>query len=279
MTAPAYGNDFIIAKLKRSAKQEDDYIEMEFRSINGRQFVLRDEGDGRFFAFEYQPLGRLAYELADGNYHYTDWDGHEAAKDDPNGYVAAAQQAGIDPMALILGGAGYGVYTRYLSSIEEAAEEFAACLRENRRYDDQDRAKMADPDFKLRLEAEHARGRAEFQEYNQQLHEAAVANEFGLFKGLYGMMGPLADDSKKRILSFLNTPCEETWDDVYSLMIKGGKTMWQLWCEVDTWAVTSKGMDGHWPDIPDADMMKDALIALGESSPEEWKMRAGRMCR
>lgn len=276
MNAPTYGRDYIAASLRKSAKMVEDQIEMEFHAINGRQFVVREEDDGRYFAFEMVPIGRLAHEIPGGDYHYENWTGHAVAKDDPNGYVAAAEAAGIDAGALILGGAGYGVYTRYLSSIEEAADEFARCLRENVRYDDQDRAKMNDPAYNAKLREDEERCRRENRAFNLALHEASTESEHGLFKGLHSMMGPLSDDSKKRLLSFLNAPSEETWDDCARMMVKGGKTMWQLWGEVDPSAPRMLDKDGNWPTIPDADMMREALRALGDATSEDWKATSPR---
>jgi hypothetical protein len=266
MSAPNYGTEFIEAKLRRSAKIIDGQSEMEFTSVNGRTFVLREEDDGTYFAFEYIPTGRLAHEREDGNYDYSDWVGHEAAKGDPNGYMAAAEAAGISRNEIVSGGAGYGVYTRYLPSITEAAEEFARCIRENERYDDLDRAKMADPEFHEELKRSEEETSKAYWASQTAAHEYSMESEVALFKGLYGMMGPLSDGAKQRLLSFFNAPSQETWDDCARLMIKGGKTMWQLWCDVDQNAPRS--LDGDWPAIPDVEMMRNALRALGDTAPD-----------
>ncbi|NTF17124.1 hypothetical protein G6L37_01600 [Agrobacterium rubi] len=275
MPTPNYGIPFVTATLKRSARVEEGRVEMEFNTINGRQFVLRKEDDGSFFAFEMIPNGRLAHELPDGSYRYEDWPGHAAAKDNPNGYVAAVEADGIDADAIILCGAGYGVYTRYLSSINEAAAEFARCVREDRRYDDQDRAKMADPEYNASIKASEEQMSRDYRAFNDALHQASVENEPEMFKGLHGMMGPLSKGAKERILSFFNSPSTETWDDCARLMVKGGKTMWQLWGDVDP--ASPRSLPGDvWPCIPDVDMMKDALRALGTATPEEWKATSRR---
>lgn len=267
MNAPRYGTEFIAAALKRSAKKEDGRIEMAFNTINGRAFVLREEDDGRYFAYEYVPFGRLAYERPDGSYDYVNWKGHAAAELDPNGYMAAAEADGIPREAIISGGAGYGVYTRYLSSIAEAAKEFARCILENERYDDIDRAKMADPEYNERIRQSEEQASRDYRAHEQAAHEHATESEFGLFKGLHGMMGPLSEGAKQRLLSFFNSPSHETWDDCARLMVKGGKTMWQLWGDVDPSSPRSLEND-VWPKIPDADMMRSALRTLGDAAPD-----------
>lgn len=267
MNAPAYSKEFVAAALRRSAKIENGQWEMEFTAINGRMFLLREEDDGRYFACEMIPFGRLYYERPDGNHLYVDWSGHEAAKSDPNGYVAAAEADGIPREAIISGGAGYGVYTRYLSSLDEVAQEFVRCILENERYDDIDRAKMADPEFNEKIRQSEKQACRDYRVHEQTAHEHSTEAEFGLFKGLHGMMGPLSDGAKQRLLSFFNSPSHETWDDCARLMVKGGKTMWQLWGDVDPTAPRSLEND-IWPKIPDADMMRSALRALGDAAPE-----------
>ncbi len=268
MTAPAYSKEFIAAALRRSAKIEDGREEMEFTAINGRMFEIRKMDENRYFAYEYVPYGRIARERKDGQCDYFDWEGHEDHKDDPNGYVAAAEADGVAREELVFGGAGYGVYTRYLSSVAEAAEEFARCLRENVHYDDIDRALVDDPEFNAQIKADEDQVRRDYRAEQKAAHEAAQESEYGLFKGLYAMMGPLSDGAKQRILSFFNSPSNETWDNCARVMIKGGgTTMWSLWCETDPKAVRSLDVNGEWPKIPDADMMRVALRALGDASP------------
>lgn len=268
MNAPAYSKEFIAAALRRSARIHNGREEMEFTAINGRSFEVRKEDEGRYFALEYVPYGRIAHERKDGKTDYYDWDGHEAHKDDPNGYVAAAEADGISRQDIVFGGAGYGVYTRYLSSVAEAAEEFARCLRENVHYDDIDRTLVDDPEFNAQLKVDEDKMRRDYRADQKAAHEASQESENGLFKGLYAMMGPLSDGAKQRILSFFNSPSNETWDNCARVMIKGGgTTMWSLWCDTDPKAPRSLDIDGRWPKIPDPEMMRVALRALGDASP------------
>lgn len=262
--------EFIKAALRRSAKQSDDRIEMTYRSNEGRDFVLREEDNGTFFAFEFIPNGRLFDEQVDVPTAYWEWDGHAAAEADPNGYMAAATADGVLREEMIRVGSGYCVYTRYLASIDEAADEFAKAIADNVRYDDLDRAKMADPEFQKHLAASEAQASVVYREHQAQMHARAVEREHGIFKGLHGMMGPLSDGAKQRILSFLNSPSNETWDDCARLMIKGGDTMWQSWCNIDPKAPRSLDGDSSadsWPRIPDVDMIRQMLRDLGSADP------------
>jgi hypothetical protein len=270
MNALSYSKEFIAAALRRSMKIERGREEMQFTAINGRMFEARKELDGRYFAFEYIPFGRIARERADGRIDYYDWQGHEAVKDDPNGYVAAAEADGVSREELIFGGAGYGVYTRYLSSLDEAAEEFAYCLSENVYYDDIDRDLKDDPEFNAQLRAGEEQMKRDYRADQIAAHEASQESEYGLFKGLYSMMGPLSDGAKERILSFFNSPSNETWDYCANLLVKGGgTTMWKLWCDTDPEAPRCLDEEGNWPRIPDAGMMRAALRKLGDASPFE----------
>lgn len=258
--------EFIRAALRRSCKLVDGQNEMSYRSISGRDFVLREQDDGSFFAFEYVPNGRLCDERADGQIIYSDWVGHEAAAKDPNGYMVAAAAAGVDREQMILMGSGYGVYTRYLSSLDDGADEFAAAIVENKRYDDIDHVKMHDPEYQKQIAKGEAQACLDYRAAQARLHNRAVEKEHGIFKGLHGMMGPLSDGAKQRILSFLNAPSNETWDDCARLMIKGGDTMWQSWCNIDPKAPRS--LDGDiWPRIPEVDMIRQLLRDLGAADP------------
>src|SRR5262245_44393306 len=118
-----YSKEFIAAALRRSAKIVDGQSEMEFCAVNGRNFVVREEDSDKFFAFEFIPNGRLATPQDSGHITYSDWQGHQFVENNPNGYLAAAKADGIDPDDIIRFGSGYNVHTRYLPSIDAAAEE------------------------------------------------------------------------------------------------------------------------------------------------------------
>jgi hypothetical protein len=265
-----YSAEFIAAALRKSATiEEEGCLEMEFTAANGRNFLVRERDDGRYFACEMIPNGRFA-EAIEGKeeFRYFDWDGHRWAKDNPNGYVDAVIEAGYSRDHIIRCGAGYSIYSRYIETIEQVAEEIAGSLRSNRYFDDLDRELMADPEFKAKLEADEEESRRQYWEDQRKAHEAAVEDEHGIFKGLHAMVGPLSDGAKQRILSFLNSPSKETWDDCARLMIKGHVTMWSLWCETDRNAVRSLDAGGEWPRIPDVEQMRAALRELGDATPE-----------
>lgn len=263
-----YSKEFIATALRRSAETINGQIEMEFAAINGRTFVLREEEADKFFAFEFIPNGRLAIPDDNGRVIYSDWKGHRFVENNPNGYLAAAKEDGIESDDIIRIGSGYNVYTRYLPSIDVAAEEFARSLRDNEYYDSFDRVLMEDPEFQAKLRASEEESRKAYRAEQNAAHAASMEDEVGLFKGLHGMMGPLADGAKQRILSFFNAPSHETWDNCARLMIKGASTtMWTLWTATDPDAVLALDPKGNWPRIPDADKLKQALRDLGEAKP------------
>jgi len=140
------------------------------------------------------------------------------------------------------------------------AAAVANALDANLWYDSVDRAKLADPDFQAEQRRIREEQSAAYRAEQRAMHEQAVADEHGLFKGLHSMMGPLSEDSKKGLLSYLNDPSEENWNAIYSMMIKGHKTVWQAWLAVDRSAPTSKAGDS-WASIPSAETLRTALRA------------------
>ena len=65
----------------------------------------------------------------------------------------------------------------------------------------------------------------------------------------------------------LNSPSNETWDDCARLMVKGGRTMWQLWTDDDPAAPRSLAEDDAWPRIPDVERMRQILRQAGGADP------------
>lgn len=49
-------------------------------------------------------------------------------------------------------------------------------------------------------------------------------------------LGSFGDDAKARIEAFINNPCVDTWDNIYSIVIGGQRftTIWQAVCDLDS---------------------------------------------
>lgn len=64
---------------------------------------------------------------------------------------------------------------------------------------------------------------------NEKRHKESLKNEKGLFRGLYSEEGPLTKETKKAILSYMNTQSFETWNAVKDLQIKNNMTTNDVW--------------------------------------------------
>lgn len=258
---------FIVTSLKKSIIHDEDgtSAEMFFRTANGRRFEVRVLGEGELFLEEISPTGVFHLGEDPGVYDPRDfkqWPRHEEFRDDPNGYADAIRNDGLDPDKMCGGGSGISVHSKFFDTLEEVAQAIIMSVHDNVRYCSIDCDLLNDENQKQRLQEFTETERKTFQETQRQLHRNALKTEHGLFKGLHTMSGPLPDDAKKRILSFLNSPSNETWDAIHGLMVKGGTTMWQAWVAADPQAPRSNPLDGEWSTIPDPETIRSAMMEL-----------------
>lgn len=242
---------------------------------NGRTFNIWDmredilNADKAFFMEEMRPNGRIVTQTEP----YIECEDSEPIKcllDSPNDFAAGFEKTGVSEDVLIRVGCGFGVYTRYFDSIEACAQAIEDSIDRNEWYDALDHELMADEGYKRKLQAQAKAGRREFRAMQQAQHEQAMATEHGLFKGLHSMIGPLCDETKQRILAFLNEPSKANWDAVAHTIVKGGTTMWGLWLSFDPEpprSLPSTDDPQRWPCVPDPDQMREALVDLGHTSP------------
>ena len=234
-----------------------DY-EMGYRAANGRIFEVREFEDREFFLSEFKPNGRVCIKLPNGTDYFHEEPRLKNLMNDPNGLEAAIRSLGIQG-DLVRGSGGLGRGSRYYPDLEQVALAISEALRTNRWYDHIDHALLADPEHQEALRVQEQVMSEMFEGQSKALHDHAVAEEHGIFKGLHTTLGGLADDRKLAILSYLNAPTEEGWDQIHSTCIKGFTTMWQAWMAVDPDCPSSKPLDGPWPYIPEPDILRAAM--------------------
>lgn len=248
-----------------SDRGSSDSYSMVYTSKQGRMFDIREYYDGTFFLSELKPNGKcIRYRDEETNGRTSDnmevWDDNRLLKllDSPNDFAHKAEEIGINLEELVCLGSGLGVASIYYDSIEDVSESICRAINENKWYESVDHEKLNDPSFQEELKKTEAELREDYRNQLKNQHDTATQVEHGIFKGLHSMRGALSDDAKKRLLSFYNNPTEDNWDNVYSLCIKGGKTVWQAWLSVDPDAPRSKGGD-NWDTIPDKEIFVAAL--------------------
>jgi hypothetical protein len=63
------------------------------------------------------------------------------------------------------------------------------------------------------------------------------------------MFGPLSGEIRVRLMAAINDPCEETWNDAYSIILLDvglGLTLWQAVLKVDPSFAEAKGPVTRW---------------------------------
>lgn len=75
------------------------------------------------------------------------------------------------------------------------------------------------------------------------------------------LFGKLDKPLRRRIENLVKNPCQETWDNAYSIIIAstGMTTLWQAVLKVDPTFPVSKSEHDHWPRVPDRETIVQAL--------------------
>jgi hypothetical protein len=84
-----------------------------------------------------------------------------------------------------------------------------------------------------------------------------LALEFGT-----NMFGKLKPEVKARLQAVINNPCQETWEDAYSIILNAsGKTttLWQAVIKHDWDMQQSKPLDSPWSHIPTSETIVKAI--------------------
>jgi hypothetical protein len=239
-----------------------------FQADNGRLFNIRRFEDGDYMLEEFTPNGRCCAPDPRDESRDIFWSDRrvKVATASPNDFFSTIESQGVNPEHVILAGGGIGVATRYFRSLEDCAKTIHDALERNEWYSSVDHEKLADPEFlREQREADEA-GRRAYRAEQAEAYSKSQA-EPGLFKGLYSMMGPLSDETKRSVLDYLNAPAEEKWDRLHGRIIQGHITLWQAWIKVDPSAPKSKELDAPWPRIPSAEVLTQALRAIGDTKP------------
>lgn len=83
-----------------------------------------------------------------------------------------------------------------------------------------------------------------------------LALEFGT--NLFGKLNP---EIKERLQAVIDNPCQETWDEAYSIILtmKPMKTLWQSVAEMDPDMRKGKPCGSNWYKIPERDVIIKAI--------------------
>jgi hypothetical protein len=83
-----------------------------------------------------------------------------------------------------------------------------------------------------------------------------LALEFGT-----NLFGKLSTEVKERLQAVIDNPCQETWDEAYSIILtmKPMKTLWQAVAEIDPDMRREKPHGSLWFKIPEREVIIQAI--------------------
>lgn len=215
-------------------------------SLSGRRFDCREQG-----------LSFTVSELLPCDSKYKD-----DVQRSPNDLLKILKEHKVDPDDIYWGGSGIGQRTIFYKSIDEVVSAIVEGL-ENNSYV---KGALSQEDF------DKQRGRLAIAQELLQMAESSVIywreksnitipdKDSGIFSLTGNMTGDLSPEIKKDIMDYLNNPTEESWENCYSYIVAGGKTLWQIWVSHDDNAPRRKG-GPKWPSIPKPE---DLILGIKE---------------
>ena len=84
-----------------------------------------------------------------------------------------------------------------------------------------------------------------------------IALEFGT-----NLFGNLKPEIKNRLQAVIDNPCQETWEDAYSIILNadaGMTTLWQAVIKIDWDMPQRKPLDAPWSYIPSQEIIIEAI--------------------
>ena len=84
-----------------------------------------------------------------------------------------------------------------------------------------------------------------------------LALEFGT-----NMFGKLSQETKNRLQAVIDNPCQDTWEDAYSIILSSeGRmtTLWQAVIKIDWSMQQRKPLDSEWDYIPSQETIIQAI--------------------
>lgn len=261
--------DKLIPSLHEESEGNRSYTYRD--TLTERAFLVRrsETRDGySFYLTEILPTNRIAEFDKKGNCINSAEspiiDGLLSAND-PNGFMKAARKLLGDDVVdkqIVFSGGGYGTDSRYQNSLEECAKEIFEALDKNVRHNC--RREIGDDERKSR-EIKDIHDSLAYWKKQKATIEQAEATQSGLFKGCHTMIeNRLSDDTKKKILDYINSPSQEKWLGTRSLLITSSGTLWQAWASVFNDAPKSGDIG-----FPDAETMKIAIPAFISKTKDE----------
>jgi hypothetical protein len=251
---------------------EDPTTERSFQIRKCEHLDERGREKIKFFLEEFVPNGRMV-RFDETDHRRESWDEPAIAELEnsigPNGLIKALRARGIDVELMCKTGGGFGVGTIYFDTLEACAQAIHSALQGNVRYK---YFRELSAQEKLRNSRRNAIGRHAYLERRLREIEGAEQAGSGLFKGCHDGLGrPLARDTQRKILAYINKPSQEKWLETRNYLIAGCTTLWQAWIAIDPNA-PRQGVDGY----PSAAQVRRMIPQAVETQRQEIEARLKR---
>lgn len=242
--------------LRRS--RENGKTKYSWQAPNGRQFVIDKMPNDQFFLYEMKPNGVIVQNTTRGlEFDSTSEKSlrlQELTSQPPSVFFEALREMSLSTDVLVSFGSGHGMGSIYLDTLDECKREITKALSQDRWYRAFDPDKARKKAQERKMSGEDARQSLAYWEHKLADLMPKDDGRPALFQGFSSIFGDFPKESRDRIMSFINAPSAETWDNVADLILIGGKTCWQIWVASDPNAPLSIPEDHtwtHWPEPED----------------------------
>lgn len=151
----------------------------------------------------------------------------------PNYFLSECSNLRVSRDVLCFDVPGYNRDSIMFDSIDACAKEVAQAICTNSRYVSRSFKPLSKEEAAERERIDREGSKA-FWEASRRAAVAADSHSEGIFRGCHNMGGnPLSKETKDHILSYLNNPSQDLWNDVRSKIVVGSKTLWQAWVASD----------------------------------------------
>lgn len=223
-----------------------------YYSDNGRIFEIRQFGRAKFLLGEFIPNGRIVTTGPDGDVYQEHAGLKEAIQNtSPNALCSTLREMGIDPDSVIRLGSGISLSSYYHDSLEAACTEISDSIAADSWYTKF--VELSEDDRRAQSSANAFDSVQFWENCLSRLRDAQTQES--TFKGCHTAIDPvLSPETKKSILSYLNSPSQAEWLKVRSTLITVSQTLWSSWVAFAPRAARN-GNAGY----PSADVLRKSI--------------------
>jgi hypothetical protein len=220
-------NELDFARFKKSLSQLSTNENRSEATFNHRIFSIQKRPDGQFFPSELKPNGILYYGvLPDGPSHGT----FDHKKRDvllrrynknPNGFAEYLAEVDIDIKKTCRSTPSCTANSILFASFDDAILALKAAIESNRPYKEHNDVK---PQKESREDALKRLHTSLKYHKNQIIKEPETPSLLGSATNIWGS---ISQDIRESLLSYINNPTLEGWDEVHCILVTPSLTLWQ----------------------------------------------------